>query len=135
MSEEPEDKPPATTENDVLLEVFIKAAEATDGPAFGVTVTTNGTVITGVVTSVNAYLREVAERFDREGMSELAQVYRELISDETRPDDWKPRYLHLTRAQVFAGPGVIPTDVNAAIPWRVRLSDVDGWAIGSVGIS
>jgi len=55
---------------------------------------------------------------------------------EDAPDDWQPprvAYIHLRDARYFA-PGQSPVPTNTGVLWRGKLTEVDGFSIGTMSV-
>ncbi len=119
-------------QGDPLLSALIRATESSGNRMFGVTVTVEGLVISGIITPISEYFDEIASWFERAGSHGLADAYRPQGEQEQQPEDWEPRYLHLTGIRAFLGSMPVPSDPSTATPWRIRLSSISGWCMGNL---
>lgn len=121
---------------DWLLTVLVRTAERAER-TFAVTLNVGGLIITGEVVSEAKYFEALNEAmrlalaFAPESPGPLDPVIEELRASKT--DDQEVQHIHLIDAQIFApGTGLIPT--NGGVPWRGRLSAVDGFIVGRLKI-
>jgi hypothetical protein len=81
-----------------------------------------------------AIMREAGAEGLGEVFGEAADTYRRLAEEaEQQPGPSTARYIHLADARVYA-PGGMPLPVQG-MRWRGRLSDVSGWAFGTLSVA
>ena len=113
-----------------------------------ITVVVGGATVTGVLTSnakwfeAQPMLNSYAEGL-REDAAEQNAVMSALESLEDIDPHWRRAihaeasvgYLHLRNARFFAGPNLVPSKNGNSdgMFWRCKLTDVSGWALGSIG--
>lgn len=129
-------------DTDFLPVIF--ARWATLGVELPVTVTTGGTVITGIVTSANAYFKQMSDGFRGDGSDTseirdmLCKVFDNLadqtdtrnLSEQEKDDLPDPVFLHLRDASI-AAPGQ-PLFPASKLAWRVRINRIDAISIGQL---
>ncbi|MEP9384535.1 hypothetical protein [Nocardioides sp. KR10-350] len=112
------------------------------GEPLGISVLVKGLVVSGTIARRGPWL-DAFERIDTEGkVSEVVNgAFRErwgmvdadLAAHDPENDDVEPPYdpfLHLVDAAVFSGHQRLPSDTR--LPIRIRLSEIDGWMIGTL---
>jgi hypothetical protein len=106
-----------------------------EGGEVGITVIAQGAVVSGVLTSRQKWLEltasgvdQDAERFFRGLQDGLDRVY----ESEDRAELHAFDYLHLRDARVVQASGLFPPADQGGMVWRCRVSQVGGWAFGSV---
>jgi hypothetical protein len=119
------------------------------GFGFGITMCVGGLLVTGTLAGGREWTDAlVGEIRSTEGGEILAngletvlhELYPEprIAHEEDGSDDRErrpaPTYIHLVNARIFdASGGHLPS--NRGVPWRGRLSQVDGWSMGSLSTS
>lgn len=118
-------------EFDGLLHVFASTQSADDG--ITVTVSANGTLITGTVVSRDKWLARQAELIDPHGETGVAGSLSRWGVDALTADypDFVEYYLHLDNARYLSGGQLVPTADTVLA--RVRLSEVGAWNFGQLG--
>jgi hypothetical protein len=116
-----------------------------------ITLTVNGTVISGVLVSPQAFAKRTAEDLRNSlGGHERGEAFDPLFDHIAESADDRaaafmaafeaddreaaasielPEYIHLKDARVLAGPGLLPGN---GMWWRGRVDSVDGWAPGQL---
>lgn len=115
-----------------ILQVLVTHAN-TGGLTLDVTLQVGGLLVSGTLASFDEYLRAVAGVFGTEPAEEH--------EDGGEPDEdenkRQPRYIHLRDFQIYepGRPSPIPSDKPPeSIWWRGRISHVDGFFLGRLGI-
>jgi len=117
---------------DPMLLSFVNIANTTS-LEIGVTLSVNGTVVSGNLISYTSYLKLLAEEF--KGKGNVADVFSqsfidtatqaERVLNEMEDDEIKPaNYLHLKEATIFNGQ---QTKIGL---WRCSISSVNGFTFG-----
>lgn len=148
MSEEKDAKPELKKPRPMLgYEPMLMAMQYVVGMgkdnAVPITLAVRGLIITGTLVSIETFAKaEEAELQDRvrgngrEMFLEIMKVANEQIAKSNEPDVASTRVvmsrdvLHLVRARVLSGARSLPRGGEDGVCWRVRLSEVDGWAFG-----
>ncbi|MBP5802372.1 hypothetical protein J2D78_09785 [Microbacterium maritypicum] len=123
---------------DWMLEDLVRIFD-NDGSAIGITIQSNGATISGLLIGADEYLRRVGETFEQSpvpDMKVLPELWGKSLADT---NDWlaerdsrglaRParRFLHMRDARILTG----SQPVNVPL-WRGNLSDITGWALGSI---
>jgi hypothetical protein len=66
----------------------------------------------------------------------LREVIATLVLDPTTSadDDVHPEFIHLARVRIISGGQLFPPTVVPSLPWRIRLSAVSAWSLGSYDV-
>ena len=140
-------KPAPIAPTDSFLQELAAAANAVDPEGNGfvsVVLSVGGQTVSGMLTSGRAFFEAqhracAAAGGDatlREAVVEACAEFRDRYparSDAAKERPADPAYLHLKGAQFFAN-GVLPMPANG-MWWRVKISSVDGFSIGTMGAS
>jgi hypothetical protein len=145
---------------DWTLGILVRMLNNLEEVEIGVTLLLHGQVVTGLAVSGRQFFQGIVETVrPDQGEEETKAVVRNGIAElfgsirdgyptyrpehESEPEDdegegedpviEKTTYLHLKSARVFLADGLAPTDTGLWL--RVRLSSVDGWAIGTLTVS
>lgn len=119
---------------DFMLAWLVNAANQGDIRSLGLTVSCQGTVVTGNMVSRGTYWSTVKERMEKkagEKAGGFASALEDLSGAESRAEaatPETPQHLHLVDARVLFGGSVWPEDGD--VPWKCRLESIDAWAIG-----
>lgn len=114
----------------------------------GLTVSVNGTVVSGTLIGMLAYFRALADQLSSSnGYTEMderfADSFRTVIDDAQQTVDAEQRerepaeaedvveFLHLANARYVSGSGFLPHG-RVGVLWRCRVADVDGWSLGDL---
>ncbi|UTV87502.1 hypothetical protein KDX00_03080 [Cobetia amphilecti] len=127
--------------DDLLLSGLIAMAES--GATVGVTLYVNGSVITGELVSQKNYVKEIVRSL-RSSMEHAFQENSGTILDALNTVGDMPNgspkeegeavefeFVHLSRAQCIQGGNWVPSN---GIPWRGKLSAVDGFMVGQMSL-
>lgn len=132
-----------TVDMDWLLMLLVRIANSSPGWSIGVTLWLPGGPVTGQLVSGETWASNLEAKLDESGTHGLTPLfdilhekYAALAADtEADRDDEDPQYIHLTNARFMSGPLLVPEREDANFTWRGRLSEVAGWAVGSLGSS
>ncbi|RFF46222.1 gas vesicle protein [Xanthomonas campestris] len=118
---------------DYLLQDLVLLAN--EGLLIGITVTIGGTTITGNLIGGKSWFEEFTAQFDvvpddrfRASLKERFGAYADIYKDEGKRTR-APFYIHLQGAKVVEKNGMLP---NQGMLWRGRLSEISGFALGSL---
>lgn len=138
-------------QTDQELAALVSLADS-GGLRMPLTITTGGTMVSGVLIGAKAFFDELAELVrsaagSKDALEPLSDTLRRLAprvspapkgSDEDPTDEEvleylkdRPRHLHLKGARFLVGSSLVPSGGHL---WRCRLSAVEGWSIGSLTI-
>lgn len=111
--------------------------------AIPLTLAVKGLLITGTLVSLETfvrveeeYLNNVVRGGGRDFFLKLMELANEKITVGAHASVGLVRQamsedvLYLVRARVLAGARSVPRGGEEGVPWRVRLSEVDGWTFG-----
>jgi hypothetical protein len=111
---------------DQMLRLLNERAEDSD-TEFRITLDVRGSIVSGLLVSQTSWLELWSKQVDEDWRAELRDLFESAASEgDTRSDG----FLHLKDAQYWHGPEPLPT--NMTFLWRGRLSEVSGWAEGSL---
>lgn len=134
-TEAPESTQPDVTLHDVDLVLQVLAKTAQDNPfEIGLTLTVRGAVLTGTLVGRDTWFRELAAWLESrvEGYGDLASSIGEALT-QLAPGGTSSAehyaYLHLKDARVLSG-HLLPT--LDGLFWRGRISEISGFAIGTL---
>lgn len=146
-----------TVQQDRALSALASLADSGALSRLSITLTTAGGIVTGKLISGAEWAKlnlEIVRNFasDEASVAKYFEIYQEKLTqaaDEKKAaqdafngaeiaDDYHeaiatvaaPTFIHLDDARVLGPSGIIPT--GKAVPWRGRLSEVAGWAIGEI---
>jgi hypothetical protein len=117
---------------------------ANQGSRFPITLSLRGVLISGMLVGGAEYFKKFGSDFralgttdeDKATLESWAANYAEIY--EASPDGnsiaSEPTYIHIMEGRYFA-PGQRPIPSNAGLLWRGRLSEVDGFSLGTLIIS
>jgi hypothetical protein len=127
---------------DLFLESLVNLVTGS-GWEVGLTLQVGGFLVSGLLVSGRAFLEALGTEFSsalpneeaaaavRKSYSELAdKIYGE--SSEARQN--RPVYIHLKNARFFSSNGA-PIPANRGLWWRGRLTEVQGFVLGSLSQS
>lgn len=132
---------------DRAFNLLLLAAER--GRHVGLTVSVNGSVVSGRLVGAVEYFRALADEFmgseGSTGMDELfAESFRNVVDDAHRSvqdaltglmdgtdAERTVEFLHLTDARYVSGSAFLPHGRHGVL-WRCRVSDVSGWSMGDL---
>ena len=131
-------------EFDDYLEFLVDTANSLPGmPMLPITLLVKGLVVTGFLASGRDYFNSVSAQIAdvfavkderRERMITVfggrAEFYKENLQSP-EPEASEPLFIHLAKARVFNGTVAMPTN-EAGVWWRGRLSEVDGFFLGTL---
>ncbi|GAA1395396.1 hypothetical protein ACFQZ4_54105 [Catellatospora coxensis] len=122
---------------DHLLRILAGAAQELSFK-MSMTVNIGGATVLGVLIGRDVWVEEltaVAAKAGPGGQS-LGESFQGLFQsvDLNRPADEEPvyGYLHLRDARYLSGGAVSPQYPNAGFLWRGRISEINGWTLGSL---
>lgn len=133
------------SEQDWFLQDLVNLANKTD-TSIGITLTVGGALVSGKLASGKEYFEEFGKRFARgfrnSSPEDIASIeesyarYGEIYRDTTESDKPAaiPSYIHLKDVHIYFGPN-IPIPSEDGNWWRGRISEVQGFVLGSLGIS
>jgi hypothetical protein len=141
----PGEELPALEDVDYLLQTIVWATNQPPGTdRTGITLYVSGSVISGQLISRRAFYDGMADEIDeavRRDTGNEASAFGTMFRDLGREQDEAPdlgstrtAFLHLAEARVFASAGP-PIPTNRGVFWRGRLSSIDGWNIGFLGVA
>ena len=117
---------------DWFLAALVRLANESD-MELGVTLSTGGVLVSGVLVSGRRYFAHMREAFrtftisEEPSGSEAAEaIFRQAGAEDSAPP---LRHLHLRGARFFA-PGQVAIPAEPGMWWRGRLDAVDGWGLG-----
>ncbi len=104
--------------SDATLQLLAQALEKVEGTSVWITLFLGGSVVSGEVTKTAQYLSELADK--------------DLIADFDAKIVQEPdlTHLHLRNVSVLSAGKPVPF---AGGQLRVRISEIDGWALGRIG--
>lgn len=122
---------------DPILQVLVSSAHRGEIEP-GLTLTVNGTIVTGIVVGREKWFREMAEWADdlAAGSGVLPRTIGEALEEAPHDDDVSPEeftFIHMKDVRIFTGTVALPH--NTAFFWRGRLSQISGWALGTLSPS
>jgi hypothetical protein len=123
---------------DPVLGVLANYALLDDG-VLGITLTVGGTLITGRMVGRGAWVKDLREHFGdnvafMDGFADGWREQDEQWAAEDDEDQAEPPYstfIHLVDARVVTSAGFMPNGGRGAF-WRGRLSEVQGWSLGTM---
>jgi hypothetical protein len=130
-------------QRDYLLRELVAMANRAPTISFGITLSVNGSVITGNLVSGYRYFNGLADSFvstlpdgeDKESLRRYlaspAQLYRAPTDKSTEANaasESDPHFVHLEDARIWLGADFAPTGVGTL--WRCKISAVDGFTLG-----
>ncbi|MBM7551303.1 gas vesicle accessory protein GvpU [Thalassobacillus pellis] len=117
---------------DDVLSMFIRAANNHD-LSLDITINVNGSLVTGTTTSAQSYFEKMSENF-KDG-NDIAEALSGQLMDASETasnnDSDEVNYIHLKDAQVYCGDSD-PTPSKGKFLWRGKLSEVDGFFLGTI---
>lgn len=126
---------PAEPVCDGLLEALNHMTnESGPGARLGITMTTNGAILTGIMVPRDEWLEQMKTHFGEDDNSQVSQLWQHFTRDhvERAPDgdpmDW---FVHLIEARYITGSHRLPGEGGMRI--RVRLTEIDSWALTTFG--
>jgi hypothetical protein len=125
---------------DWFLRILVKMVET--GIEFGLTLQMGGLLVSGIVTTRRTYFAGFIDAFAsgpedpevgqglREGLAPLLEdVSRKPVDGEDAPE---PIYIHMRQAQFFGTAGTpVPSQ---GVWWRGRISEIDGFILGTLSV-
>jgi len=130
---------------DRTLDLVLLAAER--GGHVPLTVTVNGSVVSGTLIGTVEYYRALADQLaDATGRTEMdeqfADTFRNVVDDGQRrvreelgaeeSGQGRPlEFLHFAEARYISGSGFLPHGRHGVL-WRCRVADVNGWSLGDL---
>lgn len=129
------DKPVSNIRGDVLLNMIASLAEK--GLVQGITLYTQGLVLTGLTVSRKTYFEE-SLAFSKVGENPMSYLFEDLLNgldEEGEEDGPSPNYnyVHLRAAQVMMpGQNGMPAE---GILMRIARAEVIGWSLGQLRFS
>ena len=152
MEDESRDEPLDPRKSDTFLLSLIRLVNANDeegpGITFPMSLLVGGTIVTGVLVSVQEYFdnfgTEIEQGFKFPSMEPeaaarsskmIGDAFRQWAEDareaQKKDPDYLPRYIHLRDARILFPDKLIPE--NRAIWWRGKVDVVDGFVLGTFG--
>jgi hypothetical protein len=138
------EKPAPVVRQDWFLQSLVDLVNRTGVP-IGITLTVGGTQVSGHLSSGKAYFEGFASVFTQSfqqsapefatAMNEVFQGYGQIYEDDKKSEQPKepPNYIHLKNVHIFTGPNApIPKDDGSW--WRGRISEVEGFILGTLGV-
>lgn len=125
-------------ECDNFLQGLVNLCNNTES-TMSITLCIGGGLITGTLIGGEEYFNLFHEALVASGFpaeeaeifKEFGQIYRDQRDKEKKENYSPPQFIHLKDAHVFnGGPVAIPT--NQGIIWRGRLTEIDGFLLGSI---
>lgn len=131
---------------DYLLSTWVAVADKAD-TGVGVTLSIGGTLVTGTITGVGAYIDGTMDALEASGgdWTYLREQLHDAVPDQPEdlpedPDDLSDEqllelikvsaaYVHLKDAKLITPMGIVPTS-GSGVYWRARLDRIDGWCYG-----
>lgn len=116
---------------DPALQLFANITHAEPEIQLGVTLTVNGSVITGALIGKSAWISEQAVAYEEE-LGGMIRTLGRLIDDPRDADRPLDTYgfIHLKDAHYVSGTEFYPAQDQDGFFWRGRLADVSGWSFG-----
>lgn len=134
-------------EKDWLLEILVTMANS--GLSIPVTLFVKGSVVTGDLISLKDYFSGIGKQFGAGAESNEASTFShkmetmfedlgvQLMAQNIQPSDANPAdreevfYLHIRNARFLSGDGQFVPNNHEGILWRGKISEIDGWILGS----
>ncbi|MBY5942354.1 hypothetical protein KUW00_15850 [Halomonas sp. DP5N14-9] len=125
--------------NDFLLSMLVGMAES--GASVGITISVNGTLVTGNLISQKKYVDELVSNLRAPLESVFPEHSNSMLesfsrignmsngSSGTEGESGEYEYIHLGEAQHFVGNSAIPSD---GVLWRGKLTAIDGFILGRI---
>lgn len=130
---------------DRTLDLVLLAAER--GVRVPLTVSVNGSVVSGTLVGTVDYYRALADQLaDDSGRTEMdeefADAFRQIVDDgqqrvrqelgaEAAGEGRPLEFLHFAEARYISGSGFLPHGRHGVL-WRCRVADVNGWSLGDL---
>lgn len=133
----PEPTPTDFTVPDLTLQLLANLAQRGSVDGVGLTLTVGGAIVTGQLVGRSEWFAGLHEAHgDRlAAVSEPFKKFDERVT-EKRGEEGDPtrfNYIHLKGARYLTGAGFAPTEDDAGMFWRGRLTEVSGWSFGMFG--
>ena len=126
------DKPIETQLDLPFLRVLISSVIETNG-SVGITILANGMAVSGQAVPPDRWVRVLREQRQEEGAwAEMMDSLASKQGDYPTPKPAEIMHVHLIDAAVMAGGGVLQLQGTA---WQIRLADIAGWTLGTMGAS
>ncbi len=126
-------------DTDWFLQTLVATANRKGG-SMGVTLLVGGTIVSGTIVSHEDYFENLGDEVEQgfkaaggEAVSELADIFRNIGHDlekrlaEAPPTN--PAFIHLRDALIILPNKALPE--NRRVWWRGRISQVDGFLLGT----
>jgi len=128
---------PDEIQSDWFLEEFVDSINGTDSE-LGITLTVGGILVSGVIISGHKYFQGLAASMKiltpegQENTEEYFKSFGEIYLKPKEPNSKPPSFIHLKDA-MFYQPGLgQPIPSSDGVLWRGRISEVDGFMMGSL---
>lgn len=128
---------------DWYLQRLVALANET-GLEIGITLTVGGGVVSGTLISGKKYFEKFAKEFSaawpgegkqdiESSFSKFGAIYDKSESEQDKPANPSPQYIHLADARVFHGREMLPSSVG--VMWRGKINAISGFSLGSLSAS
>lgn len=127
---------PSGVESDWFLRTLTTLAE-TSQLSFGITLSVGGVLVSGSVISSKTYFDKFGSTFAgalATAGDDFVEKIKSSLSGLSARADGVPIYIHLADARFF-GPGTTQPIPEEGSLWRGRLSEVDGFFLGSLNLN
>jgi hypothetical protein len=100
----------------------------------GITMTTNGAILTGIMVPRDVWLEQMKTHFGQDDTSPITELWQHFTRDQVPkapdggPMDW---FIHLIEARYISGHQRLPSE--GGMRMRVRLTEIDSWALTTFG--
>ena len=116
---------------DGILELIVKFSENENPLETGITLITDGFLVSGFIVSKDKYMKHnVLTSSIEEGLKEA--ISKEQPQSPEPEDDGERNFIHLRDARYFT-PGQPPIPGNEAVYCRIRLEKISGFSLGVLG--
>ncbi|GGC82009.1 hypothetical protein GCM10007216_10680 [Thalassobacillus devorans] len=118
--------------NDDVLSMYVKAANKHDFN-LAITLNINGALVTGTTISAQSYFDKISESFEdgNDVAQSLSDQLKSASETAEKSSSDEARFIHLKEAQVYCGDSN-PTPSKGKFLWRGKLSEVDGFFLGTI---
>jgi hypothetical protein len=101
-----------------------------NGISFDITLNVKGIIIFGTLITQQQYFEEVNQKLTG---SENGEMFGNLLSQIGEYQEKESKFIHLKNAKYQVGDNHIPS--NEGVCWRGRLTEIDGFNLGSFSTS
>jgi hypothetical protein len=109
---------------------------AENGVEIGITINVKGTLVSGQLISKDQYFKCITQELSSVENGDLLaknfSLINELINERESELEKKPlpEFIHLKNARFFSGGNLVPS--NQGVYWRGRLTEIDGFNLGTL---